>query len=287
MKDKNKGSKENGTKITDVFNEAKDVSTNKRKFQLIRRDNFGNILFLKRMIIGTLAAFTYPRLKLHNNLQVTGMEKLKDLPKNNVLFVSNHQTYYTDVISFYHIFASAKWGFKKGIAALPIYMLNPRVNTYYVAAEETMKQSGLIPKIFSLAGAVTVKRSWRAQGKDVKRGADINAPLKIKKALDQGWLVTFPQGTTSPYAPVRKGTGNIIKSYNPVVVPIVIDGFRRAFDKKGLFFKKRGTKLKVEIKDPIQFSNDASVDEIVTTITDAIGQNPNDKPIFKNEVKEA
>ncbi|OHX68612.1 1-acyl-sn-glycerol-3-phosphate acyltransferase [Flammeovirga pacifica] len=267
--------------MKDVFKDTSATETNKKKkFQLIKRDNFGNVLFLKRMLIGTLAALTYPRLKLHNNLQVEGMEKLKDLPKNNVLFVSNHQTYYTDVISFYHIFASAKWGFKKGVAPLPIYMLNPRVNTYYVAAEETMKQSGIIPKIFSLAGAVTVKRSWRAQGKDVKRGADINAPLKIKKALDQGWLVTFPQGTTSPYAPVRKGTGNIIKSYNPIVVPIVIDGFRRAFDKKGLLFKKRGTKLKVKIKDPIQFSSDVSVDDIVKKITNEIGQNPDDKPKF-------
>ena len=54
-----------------------------------------------------------------------------------------------------------------------------------------------------------------------------------------------------------------------------------------LKFKKRGTKLKVQIKDPIQFSNDASVDEIVKTITDEIGQNPNDKPNFKNEANEA
>ncbi|MBB6459407.1 lysophospholipid acyltransferase family protein [Flammeovirga kamogawensis] len=271
---------DNKNNITDEFDKVKEKDQKKKRFQLIRRDNFGNVLFLKRMLIGTLAALTYPRLKLHNNLEVKGMEVLKNLPNNNVLFISNHQTYYTDVISFYHIFSSAKWGFKKGVANLPVYMLNPRVNLYYVAAEETMKQSGIIPKIFSLAGAVTVKRSWRAQGKDVKRGADINAPLKIKKALDQGWLVTFPQGTTSPYAPVRKGTGNIIKSYNPIVVPIEIDGFRRAFDKKGLFFKKRGTKLKVHIKDPIQFAPDASVDEIVKTITNAIGQNPEDKPKF-------
>ena len=32
--------------------------------------------------------------------------------------------------------------------------------------------------------------------------------------------------------PLRKGTAHIIKQYKPVVVPIVIDGFRRSFDRK-------------------------------------------------------
>ncbi len=244
-----------------------------KKVKIIKRDPFGNIIFLKRALIGALATVTYGRLNIVNKLKVEGTENLQDLPSTNVLFISNHQTYFADVIAFYHIFASVKWKFKNSVN-WPIYMLYPRVNTYYVAAEETMK-SGLIPKLFSYTGAVTVRRSWRAGGQNVSRGADIKAPQKIKQALEHGWVVNFPQGTTSPYAPVRKGTASMIKSYKPIVVPIVINGFRRAFDKKGLFFKKRGTVLTVKFKTPIQFNDDVTVEEINAAIIKAIEQGKN------------
>ena len=45
-------------------------------------------------------------------------------------------------------------------------------------------------------------------------------------------VITFPQGTTTPFKPIRRGTAHIIKTYKPIVVPIVIDGFRRSFDKR-------------------------------------------------------
>lgn len=250
---------------------------------IIPMDPFGNIIPLKRMLIGILAAATYGRLNIVNRLKVENGELLKKLPNRNVLFISNHQTYYADVMAFYHIFCSSKW--KMNNVDLPLYALNPRVNVYYVAAEETMNESGLIPKIFSYTGAVTVKRSWRASGQNVKRGADLQAPDKIKKALSQGWVVTFPQGTTSPFAPVRKGTASMIKALDPIVVPIVIDGFRRAFDKKGLFFKKRGTTLKIKIKEPLQFDKDESLDSILEKVKSAIEQNPERKFVPKEKIE--
>ena len=77
------------------------------------------------------------------------------------------------------------------------------------------------------------KRSGReTTGKD----GDIS---NIGIALDDGWVITFPQGTTTPFKPLRKGTAHIIKNYKPIVVPIVIDGFRRSFDKKGIRIKKK------------------------------------------------
>jgi hypothetical protein len=63
-----------------------------------------------------------------------------------------------------------------------------------------------------------------------------NDTENIKIALNDGWVITFP-GTTKSFKPVRKGTAHIIKE-RPIVVPIVIDGFRRSFDKKGLRMKK-------------------------------------------------
>ena len=95
----------------------------------------------------------------------------------------------------------------------------------------------------------------------------------IGKALDDGWVITFPQGTTTPFKPIRRGTAHIIKKYNPIVVPIVIDGFRRSFDKKGIRIKKRNILQSMEIKKPldIDYKNE-SVESIVEKIEYAIEQ---------------
>ncbi len=223
------------------------------------KDPFGNILVLKRVLTGFIGLATYRRFNIVNKTQVTGAEYLMDLPKANVLFVSNHQTYFADVIALYHVFSSAKW--KKENIDSPVYLLSPRVKSYYIAAEETMN-SGFLPKLFSYAGAVTVKRAWRQAGEDVKGNSDFRAPSKIKKALDYGWVITFPQGTTTPNAPVRKGAASMIKKMNPLVVPVTLNGFSEAFDKKGLRFKKKGVQLSVEFKAPIQFDENTSVEDI-------------------------
>ncbi|GGD51259.1 1-acyl-sn-glycerol-3-phosphate acyltransferase [Emticicia aquatilis] len=239
-------------------------------FGIFERDPFGNWLILKRIIILIAGIPTYWRLAVANQLKVEGAEYLEKLPNHNVYFISNHQTYFADVISFYHIFCSVKWGFRNQV--LPIALFAPRARTFYVAASETMKE-GLIPKIFSLAGAILVERSWRAKGENVKRTLDTSAGDNVAKGLKFGWVVSFPQGTTSPYAPIRKGTAHIIKDNNPIVVPVVIDGFRRAFNKSGLSYKKRNTELKVKFKEPIYFSPDATVEEITDVVKNIIEQN--------------
>jgi 1-acyl-sn-glycerol-3-phosphate acyltransferase len=93
--------------------------------------------------------------------------------------------------------------------------------------------------------------------------------------LADGWVITFPQGTTKSFKPVRKGTAHIIKDHQPIVVPIVIDGFRRSFDKKGLRMKKKGILQSFIIKEPlnIDYEND-SIDEIVEKVEYAIEQHP-------------
>ena len=100
------------------------------------------------------------------------------------------------------------------------------------------------------AGAITVERTWRAKGEEINRSVNPDDTKNIGIALDEGWVITFPQGTTKPFKPIRKGTAHIIKQYKPIVVPIVIDGFRRSFDKKGLRIKKRNILQSMEIKPP-------------------------------------
>jgi 1-acyl-sn-glycerol-3-phosphate acyltransferase len=175
-----------------------------------------------------------------------------------------------DVICLYHIFFSVKWRINNSIR-FPFYLFGPRSRLFYVAASETMKEDGFLPRVFSLAGAILVNRSWRAHGQDVKREVDLEAQDKVSKGLAFGWVVSFPQGTTRPFAPIRKGTAHLIKAANPIVVPVQINGFRRAFDKKGFFLKKRNTTLSVEFKDPIRFKESDTIEEILQRISAETG----------------
>ena len=217
-----------------------------------------------------VGVFTYPGLVLFNKMRISGTENLEKLPKGNVLFVSNHQTYFADVITFLHIFSAVKWR-KRNRLGVPYYLLNPFTNLYYVAAEETMNGS-FISKIFKMAGALTVKRTWREGATEVRRGLDPSDTKKITNALKESWIITFPQGTTKPFAPGRKGTSFIIKNCRPIVVPIVINGFWRAFNKKGLVLKKRGSVLSIRIKEPMVIDYDLPSEVILEQVMDAIEQ---------------
>lgn len=225
---------------------------------------------LRKVIYFFVGAFSYPGLTIINKLNISGTEHLEKLPKQRVLFVSNHQTYFADVITFLHIFCAVKWG-KQNRLGIPYYLLNPFTRVNYVAAEETMKGS-FISRLFLLAGGLTVKRTWRAEGKEVRRGLDPSDTRKIYRALENNWVITFPQGTTKPFAPARKGTALIIKQMKPIVIPVVISGFWRAFNKKGLKFKKKGSILSVTFKAPLVIDYDAPPENIMSQIMDSIEQ---------------
>ncbi|HOZ68096.1 MAG TPA: lysophospholipid acyltransferase family protein [Chitinophagaceae bacterium] len=234
---------------------------------LNRLKYFNPVRKLVYMIVG---AASYPGLAIINKLSISGTEHLKGLPREKVLFVSNHQTYFADVITFLQIFCAVKWG-KMNRLGVPYYLLNPFTRVNYVAAEETMKGS-LISRLFLLAGGLTVKRTWRAEGKEVRRGLDPSDTRKITRALERNWVITFPQGTTKPFAPGRKGTALIIKQVKPIVIPVVINGFWRAFNKKGLKFKKKGSLLSVTFKAPLEIDYEAPADVILAQLMDAIEQ---------------
>lgn len=229
-----------------------------------------NICIIRKMVYATVGFFSYPGLAMVNRIQISGTEHLQSLPRQNVLFVSNHQTYFADVITFLHIFCAVKWR-KQNRLGIPYYLLNPFSNVYFVAAEETMKGSWM-SRVFALAGALTVKRTWRAEGKEVQRNLDPGDTNKIEKALSKSWVITFPQGTTKPFAPGRRGTAHIIKENRPVVVPVVINGFWRAFNKKGLQFKKKGSLLSVRFKEPLDIDYNDTVDNILEKVMDGIEQ---------------
>jgi len=249
---------------------------------LLKRNPFGHILFVKKWLIRIVGGLTHQRFRGFNELQIEGSEIIKDLPETNVLFISNHQTYFADVIAMFHVFNASLSGRDDSIKNVG-YLWNPKLNIYYVAAKETMK-SGLLPKILAYVGSISIERTWRAEGKDVNRQVKMSDISNISKALDDGWVITFPQGTTTPFKPIRKGTAHIIKRYKPIVVPIVIDGFRRSFDKKGLRIRKKNVYQSFEIKQPLVIDYDnESVDSIVEKIEYAIEQHPSFLKVIPKE----
>ncbi len=251
---------------------------------LIKKDIFGHVLFLKRWLVRIFGLITHRRYHGFNELQIEGSEIIRNLPERNVLFISNHQTYFADVAAMFHVFNASLSGRIDTLKNVG-YLWKPKINTYFVAAKETM-QSGLLPKILSYAGAVTVERTWRSKGVDLAEKAEVNPndTENIKMALDDGWVITFPQGTTKSFKPVRKGTAHIIKQHKPIVVPIVIDGFRRSFDKKGILLKKKGVLQSFTIKEPLQidYDND-SIESIVEKIEYAIEQHPSFLKVIPQE----
>jgi len=252
---------------------------------LFKTNPFGHILFLKRWLIRILGALTHRRFKGFNQLQIEGSEIIKNLPHNNVLFVSNHQTYFADVVAMFHVFNASLSGRVDSIKNIG-YLWNPKLNIYFVAAKETMS-AGLLPKVLAYAGSVSIERTWRDKGQEVNRQVKMSDVSNISTALKDGWVITFPQGTTKPWRPIRRGTAHIIKRNKPIVVPIVIDGFRRSFDKKGIRIKKRGILQSMEIKQPIEIDYDnESVESIVEKLEYAIEQHPSFlKVLSVNELK--
>ena len=225
---------------------------------------------VRSLVYALVGAVSWPGLVIFNRIKIEGTEHLRSLPMGNVLFVSNHQTYFADVIAFLHIFCAVKWR-RENRLGIPFYLLNPFTNVHFIAAEETMNGS-LLSRIFKLAGALTVKRTWREKGKDVSRERDESDTQKIDEALHNSWIITFPQGTTKPFAPGRKGTAHIIKNNQPIVIPVVINGFWRAFTKTGLSFKKTGTQLTVRFKEPLVIDYTQPVDAILDQVMEAIEQ---------------
>ena len=224
-------------------------------------------------MIRILGLLTHQRFKGFNKLKIEGSEILNKIPQKNVLFVSNHQTYFADVVAMFHVFNASLSGRQDTLKNMG-YLWKPKLNIYFVAAKETMR-SGILPRILAYAGSISIERTWREKGKDVKRQVKLGDISKIGTALDDGWVITFPQGTTTPFKPIRRGTAHIIKTYKPIVVPIVIDGFRRSFDKKGIFIKKRGILQSMEIKQPLKIDyENESIDAIVEKLQFAIEQHP-------------
>tara|TARA_A100001011_G_scaffold139378_1_gene147271 strand:- start:1192 stop:2028 length:837 start_codon:yes stop_codon:yes gene_type:complete len=246
-------------------------TANLLRVSLFKKNPFGHNLYIKKWLIRIFGWLTHRRFKGFNQLKIEGSKILNNLPQNKVLFVSNHQTYFADVVAMLHVFNASLSGRDDSIKNVG-YLWNPKLNIYYIAARETMKSS-ILAKVLAYAGSISIQRTWREKGKEISRQVKFSDVSNIGIALDDGWVITFPQGTTTPFKPIRRGTAHIIKTFKPIVVPIVIDGFRRSFDKKGIRIKKKDILQSMEIKQPLEIDyENESFESIIEKIEYAIEQ---------------
>ncbi len=207
-------------------------------------------------------ALTVLQLRLLNRLRVDGVEHLRQLPRSGVLMVSNHHTHYMDSIAVLHTVA---------YLGRP-YLVAPRTNLYVVAALETMKESGWLPRLMAYNGTINVKRTWKDKSGLVQRKVDPKDIDNIGVGLSDGWVLTYPQGTTKPGARGRLGVAHIIKRFRPLVVPVRLAGLREAFDKTGLRPTHLGSKLAVSYGPPLQLDYDAEPQSILQRVMESIGE---------------
>ena len=223
---------------------------------------------LRSVVHTVIGALSYPSLALFNKMKISGAEHLVGLPPRNVLFVSNHKTYFSEVIAYLHVFCAVKWG-KINRLGFPNYLFSPFIGAAFVASAETMTH-GLRARLLGLAGAVLVKRTWQTGEQESKRDRDPGDTATILRALQDRWVITFPQGTTRARAPGRKGTAHLIMQSGAVVVPVVARGFDRVFGKRGVRIRRIGERLSVTFKPPLAWPSGAASEAVLDEVMEAI-----------------
>ena len=128
----------------------------------------------RTLFVAFAGAFTVPYFKVLNRVDVVGRERLNALPKRGVVFLSNHQTYFTEAIAFFDAVYR-----RRGIRWEDPYLR-------FSAAEETMRKN-LATSLLTTAGAVlravppprgstsAVRSTSKASGASNRRSAPVGS----------------------------------------------------------------------------------------------------------------
>ena len=147
----------------------------------LKKDAQGCFVLLKKFILALGGLLSYSSFYIQNKLFSIGLENIKNLPKTKVLFISNHQTYFSDAQAILHeLHRSSIFPKKSHLLNILYLFLNKFENFYFITALETMK-NGILPRFFCYSGAVNIKRSTRENGRKIKRTVDTKGILKIHK----------------------------------------------------------------------------------------------------------
>jgi 1-acyl-sn-glycerol-3-phosphate acyltransferase len=165
------------------------------------------------ILAGFGVSFSVPYFSILNDVHVEGDDVLPSLPRKNVVFLANHQTYFLEAIAFFDLV----------YVRHQFHLEDPVLR--FSAAEETMKKN-LLTKVMSLVGGVTFRRSFREGGADVRRPVDLRGVERVEQAIRDGWLLHFPAGTTKKGAPLRSGVSRLLHHTQATALPVRVDGFR-------------------------------------------------------------
>ena len=110
----------------------------------MKKNIFGQYLIIKRAIIRLIGAITH-RIFNNKRFNIQGTTLLSEIPNNNVLFISNHQTYFYDVIAMLHVFNASVNGRRDSLKNI-LYLLKPKTNIYFQNLA-TVVQSGWIVNV--------------------------------------------------------------------------------------------------------------------------------------------
>lgn len=219
------------------------------------------------LLAGFGVGFTVPYFAILNDVQVEGDDVLHGLPRRNVVFLANHQTYFLEAIAFFDlVYVRHQFPLESPVLR-------------FSAAEETMKQN-LLTKLMTLAGGVTFRRSFREGGQDVARKVDLEGVARVEEAIRDGWLLHFPAGTTRKGAPLRAAVTRLLHNTQAVALPMRIDGFRELLLHKqvpGKLFKQCSLKIHPPLPLDDFYAapyNKAAGASVLKRIEDAIGDPP-------------
>ena len=140
-----------------------------------------------------------------NRTTVIGRSNVGESP--NTLLLSNHQTMIDS--------------FLVGLAAFyPKSWIKPRLMPWNPAAAENFYKSRLLAWLAYNWKCIPVKRGRR----------DLHALHRMTEELKQGVMTLFPEGTRTRDGSVgdgRPGSGLVILSTHPTVIPVAIEGMNR------------------------------------------------------------
>lgn len=167
-----------------------------------------------------------------NRTTVVGRDRVPEDP--NTLLLSNHQS----MIDSWLV----------GIAAYyPQSWWKPHLVPWNPAAEENFFDSRLLALLSDLWRAIPIKEGRR----------DIKALYRMTRALRDGVMILFPEGTRSRDGSIgdgRAGAGLVTLGTHPTVVPVTIDGMNRVLP-VGSRFPRFGKEVYVYFGEPVDYSD--------------------------------
>jgi len=167
--------------------------------------------FLAVLVIGSIVSF----FRLTGRVRIEGAEHLRNLPRKNVLFTSNHPS----MLDFYLLlFVIAGW---RGL-------LNPRLIPWQACDRRNFTwMTRWTRASFKSLRLVPVNRG----------GADVKVLRPLLSALSSSWVLLFPEAGRSAKRRMwfctangvrigepKEGVGALIFAKNPIIIPILLKG---------------------------------------------------------------